>query len=195
MRKIGFGMLLAFASAVAFGAAQEAETKAPEKKADAKAEAKAPEKKADAKAEAKAPEKKADAKADAKAPEKKPEVKKAPKVPALPWFVPARAQELEDTKTYKVPAEGIRVKVELKAGEQRSFILKENAPGRWQVCALDTDVATVKAVARDEGGCFTDPADTFEITAVGPGRTLLEMSLRNDRNAPLRAFRCYIEVK
>ena len=37
--------------------------------------------------------------------------------------------------------------------------------------------------------------DGKEITGIHAGRTLLEMTQVDNRNAPLRAFRCYIEVK
>ena len=181
MRKLGFILPLVIAAVVVFGAepekkaapaeAKKAEVKAPEKKAEAK-------KDASAKAEAK---KEAPAKAEAK--------KEAPITTPIPWFVPAKAQELESGLEFKVPAEGIRTKANLAAGEARSFLLKENADGVWIVNAVNTKVATVKQIAR-EGKWVT-----FEITGIHSGRTLLEMTQVDHRNAPLRAFRCYIEVK
>ena len=176
MRKLGFILPLVIAAVVVFGAE-------PEKKAEAPAkapEAKAPEKKAEA--PAKAPEKKAaPAKAEAKA--------DAPIDTPIPWFVPAKAEELESGAEFKVPAEGIRTKANLGGGEARSFLLKENAGGVWVVNAVNAKVATVKQIAKD--GKWV----TFEITGIHAGRTLLEMTQVDDRNAPLRAFRCYIEVK
>ena len=199
MRKLGFILPLVIAAVVVFGA--EPEKKAPE--AAKPAEVKEPAKKAEApaKAEAKAPEKKAEAPAKAeaaKAPAKKAEApakKVEPIGTPIPWFVPEKAEELDPDMKFKVPAEGIRTKAGMAPGESRSFILKENAGGTWIVNAVNDKVATVKQIARDEGGWFTDPATTFEITAVHPGRTLLEMTQVDRRNAPLRAFRCYIEVK
>ena len=191
MRKLGFILPLVIASVVVFGA--EPEKKAPE--AAKPAEVKEPAKKAEApaKAEAAKPaEKKAEAPAKkAEAPAKKVEPIGTP----IPWFVPEKAEELDSDIKFKVPAEGIRTKAGMAPGESRSFILKENAGGTWIVNAVNDKVATVKQIARDEGGWFTDPAATFEITAVHPGRTLLEMTQVDRRNAPLRAFRCYIEVK
>ena len=119
----------------------------------------------------------------------------APITTPIPWFVPAKAVELESGMKFKVPAEGIRVKAALKPGESRSFILTENAGGTWIVNAVNTEVATVKQIAAEKGGWFRDPAVTFEVTGLKPGRTLLEMTQVDRRNAPLRAFRCYIEVK
>ena len=167
MRKLGFILPLVTAAVVVFGAE-------PEKKA----EAKAPEKKV----EAKAPEKKA-------APAKAEVDPNAPITTPIPWFVPAKAEELESGLEFKVPAEGIRTKANLAAGEARSFLLKENAGGVWVVNAVNSKVATVKQIAKD--GKWV----TFEITGIHAGRTLLEMTQVDDRNAPLRAFRCYIEVK
>ena len=169
MRKIGFVVPLMLTAVAVFGAAEE--KKAPE--------AKAPEKTAEAKAPA------APAKAETPAPVATP----------IPWFVPAKAEELESGAKFKVPVETIRTKANMKPGEKRSFILKENAGGAWIVNAVNAEVATVKQVAYDDGGWFCDGAATFEITAVKPGRTLLEMTQIDRRNAPLRAFRCYIEVK
>ena len=175
MRKLGFILPLMMTAAVVFGA--EPEKKAPE--------AKTPEKKAEAPAkapEAKAPEKKAEAPAKAA-------VADAPIDTPIPWFVPKKAEELESNMEFKVPAEGIRTKANMSAGEARSFLLKENADGTWIVNAVNEKVATVKQIAK-EGKWVT-----FEITAVHAGRTLLEMTQVDNRNAPLRAFRCYIEVK
>ena len=172
MRKLGFILPLMMTAAVVFGAetAEPApKAKAPEKPAAA---AKAP--------EAKAPEKPA---AAAKADES------APIATPIPWFVPAKAEELESGMEFKVPAEGTRTKANMKPGESRSLLLKENAGGTWIVSAINDKVATVKQIGKD--GKWV----TFEITAIHPGRTLLEMSQIDDRNAPLRAFRCYIEVK
>jgi len=194
MRKLGFILPFVIAAAAAFGA--EPEKKAPE--AAKPAEVKEPAKKAE---EPKAAEKKAEAPAKAKAAktaEKKTEApakKVEPIGTPIPWFVPEKAQELDSDIKFKVPPEGIRTKADLKAGESRSFILKENAGGTWVVNAVNDKVATVKKIAYDDGGWFCDPAATFEITAVHPGRTLLEMTQVDYRNAPLRAFRCYIEVK
>ena len=191
MRKIGFVLPLVIAAVAVFGEepakkaaaeAKPAEVKAPEKKAEAPAkaqEAKAPEKKAEA--PAKAQEKKAEAPA-AKAND-------APIPTPIPWFVPEKAQELESNLKFKVPAEGVRTKANMAPGEARSFILKENAGGVWIVNAVNTKVATVKQIARE------DDWVTFEVTAIHAGRTLLEMTQVDKRNTPLRAFRCYIEVK
>ena len=196
MRKLGFVMPFVIAAVAAFGAEAEkpapAAEKAPEVKAEEKkteAPAKAEEKKTEA--PAKAEEKKAEAPAKAEA-----EVKaEAPIDTPIPWFVPAKAGELESDMKYKVPAEGIRTRADMKPGEVRSFILKENAGGTWVVSAVNDKVATVKQIAKEEGGWFSDPEVTFEITAVHTGRTLVEMSQVDRRNAPLRAFRCYVEVK
>ena len=191
MRKLGFILPLVIAAVVVFGA--EPEKKAPE--AAKPAEVKEPAKKAEAPAKAeaaKAPEKKAEAPAKkAEAPAKKVEPIGTP----IPWFVPEKAEELESGMEFKVPAEGIRTKANMAAGEARSLLLKENAGGTWIVNAVNTEVATVKQIAFDKGGWFCDPAATFEITGLKPGRTLLEMTQVDRRNAPLRAFRCYIEVK
>ena len=173
MRKLGFILPLVIAAVVVFGA--EPEKKAPEKAKTA--EAKAPEKKAEA--PAKAPEAKKEAEVDPN----------APIATSIPWFVPAQAKELESGLKFKVPAEGVRTKANMKAGEARSFILNENAGGVWIVNAVNNKVATVKQIAREEKWV------TFEVTAIHSGRTLLEMTQVDDRNAPLRAFRCYIEVK
>ena len=185
MRKLGFILPLVIAAVVVFGA--EPEKKAPE--AAKPAEVKEPAKKAEAPAKAeaaKAPEKKAEAPAKkAEAPAKKVEPIGTP----IPWFVPEKAEELESGMEFKVPAEGIRTKANMAAGEARSLLLKENAGGTWIVNAVNAKVATVKQIARD--GAWV----TFEITAIHPGRTLLEMTQVDRRNAPLRAFRCYIEVK
>ena len=186
MRKLFFALPLLTAAAVAFGAepaAKAPETKAPEKKVEAPAKAEATAK-AEAPAKTEAPAKaEAAVKAD------------APIATAIPWFVPAKAEELESGMAFKVPAEGTRTKADMKPGESRSLILKENAGGTWVISAVNDKVATVKPIAKDDGGWFCDPAVTFEITAVHPGRTLLEISQVDRRNAPLRAFRCYIEVK
>ena len=186
MRKLGFILPLVIAAAVVFGA--EAEKKAPAE--PKKAEVKAPEKKAEAPAKAEA-KKEAPAKAEAKkaAPAKAEAKEDAPITTPIPWFVPAKAQELESGLEFKVPPEGIRTKANIAAGEARSFLLKENADGVWIVNAVNTKVATVKQIAK-EGKWVT-----FEITGIHAGRTLLEMTQVDDRNAPLRAFRCYIEVK
>ena len=198
MRKLGFILPLVIASVVVFGAEPEKKAAPAEAK---KAEVKAPEKKAEAKKEAPA---KAEAKKDApaktetkkeEAPAKAEVKKEAPITTPIPWFVPAKAQELESGMKFKVPAEGIRTKANLAGGEARSFILTENAGGTWIVNAVNTKVATVKQIALEQGGWFSDTAVTFEITGLKPGRTLLEMTQIDRRNAPLRAFRCYIEVK
>ena len=175
MRKLGFVLPLVIAAVAAFGA--EPEKKAPE--AAKPAEVKEPANKATE--EAKAPEKKVEA----------PAVKdeNAPITTPIPWFVPEKAEELESGIKFKVPAEGIRTKANMKPGESRSLLLKENEGGIWIVSAVNEKVATVKQIAKD--GEWV----TFEITAVHAGRTLLEMSMVDQRNAPLRAFRCYIEVK
>ena len=77
-----------------------------------------------------------------------------------------------------------------------TFILKGNADDcKWIVSALDTLVATVVPTGHEEGGWFSYPVQSFEITAVHPGCTLLGMSFMNKRNAPMRSFRCCIEVK
>ena len=186
MRKLGFILPLVIAAVVAFGA--EPEKKAPE--AAKPAEVKEPAKQAEAPAkteEAKAPEKQPEAPAKAEAPAAK--VEDAPISTPIPWFVPEKAEELESGMEFKVPAEGIRTKANMTAGEARSFLLKENADGVWIVNAVNEKVATVKQIAK-EGKWVT-----FEITAVHAGRTLLEMTQVDKRNAPLRAFRCYIEVK
>ena len=185
MRKLGFVLPLVIA-AVAFGA--EPEKKAPE--AAKPAEVKEPAKKAEAPAKAeaaKAPEKKAEAPA--------PKVKEAPVSTPIPWFVPEKAEELETETVFKVPVEGTRTRADMKPGESRSFSLKENAGGAWIINAANAEVAVVKQIAYDDGGWFFTPKATFEITAVKPGRTLLEMTQVDRRNAPLRTFRCYIEVK
>ena len=194
MRKLGFVLPLVIA-AVAFGA--EPEKKAPE--AANPAEVKEPAKKAEAPAKTEAPktaEKKTEAPAKAEAPkaaEKKAEAPAKKVEPPIgtpiPWFVPEKAEELESGMEFKVPAEGIRTKANMTAGEARSVLLKENAGGTWIVNAVNEKVATVKQIAKD--GAWV----TFEITAIHSGRTLLEMSQVDHRNAPLRAFRCYIEVK
>ena len=178
MRKLGFILPLVIASVVVFGAEPEKKAAPAEPK---KAEVKAPAKKAEEKKVA------APAKVEAKA--------DAPIATPIPWFVPAKAQELESETTFKVPAEGIRTKATMAPGEARSFILKENAGGAWIINAVNPQVATVKPIAKDDGGWFCNPSVTFEITAVHAGRTLLEMTQVDNRNAPLRAFRCYIEVK
>ena len=171
MRKLGFVMPLMIAAVAVFGADAEKPAPAAEKAPEVKAE----EKKAEAPAaEAKAEEKKAEAEAPIDTP--------------IPWFVPAKAEELESGMEFKVPAEGIRTKAEMKPGESRSLLLKEN-DGTWVVSAVNAKVATVKQIGKD--GAWV----SFEITAVHTGRTLLEMSQVDRRNAPLRAFRCYIEVK
>ena len=183
MRKLGFILPLVTAAVVVFGAE-------PEKKADAPA--KAPEKKAEATVKApekKAPEKKAEAPAKAEA------AADAPIATAIPWFVPAKAEELESEALFRVPAEGTRTKATLAPGEARSFTLKANAGGVWIINTVNPQVATVKPIAKDDGGWFTNPSVTYEITGIHAGRTLLEMTQVDDRNAPLRAFRCYIEVK
>ena len=185
MRKLGFVMPFMIAAVAVFGAEAEKPAPAAEKAPEVKAE----EKKAEA--PAKSEEKKAEAPAKAE-----PEVKAdAPIDTPIPWFVPAKAEDLEADTKYKVPAEGIRTRADMKPGEVRSFILKENAGGTWVVSAVNDKVATVKQIAKDDGGWFCDPAATFEITAVHPGRTLVEMSQVDRRNAPLRSFRCYVEVK
>ena len=186
MRKLGFILPLVIAAVVAFGA--EPEKKAPE--AAKPAEVKEPAKKAEAPAKAeaaKAPEKQPEAPAKAEAPA--PKVEDAPIPTPIPWFVPEKAEELDSGMEFKVSAEGLRTKANMKAGEARSILLKENAGGTWVVSAVNAKVATVKQIARD--GAWV----TFEITAIHSGRTLLEMSQVDRRNAPLRAFRCYIEVK
>ena len=191
MRKVGMMLPLFMAATVAFGAeAKVAETKPAEPKKTAEV------KPADAK---KAEPKKDEAKvADAKKTEaKKVEVKKEPPiVPAFPWIVPAKAVELTQDAKYDVRPEGLRTTVELKAGERISFLLEENLKDTvWIVSALDTRVATINRIGAEKGGCFSNPTVTYEIVAVHPGRTLLEMSMVNNRNTPMRAFRCYIEVK
>jgi len=181
MRKLGFILPLVMTAAVVFGADQA--EKAPAKKVEAPA--KAPEKKTEAPAkapEAEAPEKKAEAPVKAEAAD-------APITTPIPWFVPKKAKELESNMKFEVPAEGIRTKANMKAGEARAFLLKENADGTWIVNAVNEKVATVKQIAKK--GKWV----TFEVTAVHAGRTLLEMTQVDNRNAPLRAFRCYIEVK
>jgi len=184
MRKLGFVLPLMMTTAVVFGA--ESAAKAPEKPAEAA------EKKVEAPAKTETPAKAEEKKA---AEPVKAEVKAdAPIDTPIPWFVPAKAEEVESGMKFKVPAEGTRTRADMKPGESRSFILKENAGGTWVVSAVNDKVATVKQIARDD--CwFGDPEVTFEITAVHPGRTLVEMSQVDRRNAPLRAFRCYIEVK
>lgn len=181
MRKLGFILPLVIAAVVVFGAEPEKKAAPAEPK---KTEAKAPEKKAEVKKEAPA---KAEAKTETKA--------EAPIPTPIPWFVPAKAQELESETTFRIPAEGIRTKATMAPGEARSFILKENAGGAWVINAVNPKVATVKPIAKDNGGLFSNPSVTFEITAIHAGRTLLEMTQVDSRNAPLRAFRCYIEVK
>ncbi len=206
MQKAGMILPLLMAATVAFGAAPEktAETKPAEAKpAEVKpAEAKpaeAKDKAAEAKPAAEAKEKAAEVKpAEAKPAETKEKaaVKVKPIVPAFPWIVPAKAVELTEGAKFDVRPEGLRTKVELKAGERVSFILEENLKATtWIVSAVDTKVATVANIGSDEGGWFRNPSVTYEITAVHPGRTLLEMSFMNNRNAPMRMFRCYIEVK
>ena len=184
MRKVGMMLPLLMAATVAFGAeAKVAETKPAEPKKTAEV------KPADAK---KAEPKKDEAKvADAKKTEaKKVEVKKEPPI------VPAKAVELTQDAKYDVRPEGLRTTVELKAGERISFLLEENLKDTvWIVSALDTRVATINRIGAEKGGCFSNPTVTYEIVAVHPGRTLLEMSMVNNRNTPMRAFRCYIEVK
>ena len=188
MRKLGFVMPLMIAAVAVFGADAEKPAPAAEKAPEVKAEEKkaaAPAKAEEKKVEAKAEEKKAEAPAKAEA-----EVTAdAPIDTPIPWFVPAKAEELESGMEFKVPAEGIRTKADMKPGESRSLLLKENAGGTWVVSAVNAKVATVKQIGRD--GAWV----TFEITAIHAGRTLLEMSQVDRRNAPLRAFRCYIEVK
>lgn len=173
MRKIGFALPLVIAAVAVFAAEPEKKATEATKPAEVKESAKKAE--APAKAEkAKAAEKKAEDGAI---------------TTPIPWFVPEKAEELESGKEFKVPAEGIRTKANMKLGEKRSLVLKENEGGAWIVSAVNDKVATVKQIAKVDSGV------TFEITAVHAGRTLLEMSQVDYRNAPLRAFRCYIEVK
>ena len=196
MRKAGMILPLLMAATVAFGAAPEktAETKPAEAK-DKAAEAKPAESK-DKAAEAKPAEAKDKAAAKPAEVKEKAAVKVVPIVPAFPWIVPPKAIELTDGIKFAVRAEGLRTKVELKAGERVSFILEENLQDAvWSVSAVDNKVATVANIGSDAGGWFSNPSVTYEITAVHPGRTLLEMSFLNNRNTPLRMFRCYIEVK
>ena len=134
MRKLGFILPLVIAAVVAFGA--EPEKKAPE--AAKPAEVKEPAKQAEAPAkveEAKAPEKQPEAPAKAEAPAAK--VEDAPISTPIPWFVPEKAEELESGMEFKVPAEGIRTKANMNAGEARSVLLKENAGGTWVVSAVN----------------------------------------------------------
>ena len=192
MRKAGMILPLFMAATVALGAAPEKSEPAPAEAKDNAAEVKA----AEAKPEAKPAEAK-DKAAEAKPAETKPaEDKNAPIVPAFPWIVPAKTIVLTDGAKFDVRPEGIRTMVELKVGERITFLLEENLKDMvWGVSALDTRVATVAKIGSDPGGWFRNPSVTYEITAVHPGRTLLEMSFLNNRNTPLRAFRCYIEVK
>ena len=185
MRKAGMILPLFMAATVALGAAPEKSEPAPAEAKDKAAEVKP----AEAKPETKP--------AEAKPAEAKPvEDKNAPIVPAFPWIVPAKTIVLTDGAKFDVRPEGIRTMVELKVGERITFLLEENLKDMvWGISALDTRVATVAKIGSDPGGWFRNPSVTYEITAVHPGRTLLEMSFLNNRNTPLRAFRCYIEVK
>ncbi|MBP5531672.1 MAG: hypothetical protein J6Y54_06565 [Lentisphaeria bacterium] len=186
MRKLGFVMPFMIAAVAVFGADAEKAAPAAKKAPEVKAE----EKKAAAPAEAKPAEKKVEEKkAEAPAPAAAEVKVEAPIDTPIPWFVPAKSEELESGMEFKVPAEGTRTKADMKPGESRSLLLKENAGGTWIVSAVNAKVATVKQIAKD--GAWV----TFEITAIHTGRTLLEMSQVDRRNAPLRAFRCYIEVK
>jgi len=167
MRKLGFILPLVTAAAMVFGAE-------PEKKASAE----------EKKAEVKAPEKKAEA--PAKVEEVDPN---APIDTPIPWFVPAKAKELKSGMKFTVPPEGIRIKANMAVGHARSFLLKANAGGVWIINAVNAKVAAVRQIDSKKDWA------TFEIVAIHTGRTLLEMTQVDDRNAPLRAFRCYIEVK
>ena len=205
MRKAGMILPLLMAATVAFGAAPEKSAEKPAEAKPAEAKAKTAETKPAEAKPAEAKDKAAEAKpAEAKdkaadksvKAEKKAAAKVKPIVPAFPWIVPAKAVELTEGAKFSVRPEGLRTKVELKAGERISFILEENLKETtWIVSAVDTKVATVANIGSDAGGWFSNSSVTYEITAVHPGRTLLEMSFVNNRNAPLRIFRCYIEVK
>ena len=195
MQKVGMILPLLMAATVAFGAAPEktAETKPAEAKNAAEAK---PAEAKDKAAETKPAEAKDKAAAKPAEVKEKAAGKDKPIVPAFPWIVPAKAVELTEGAKFGVRPEGLRTKVELKTGERISFILEENLKEMtWVVSAVDSKVATVANIGSDEGGWFSNPSVTYEITAVHPGRTLLEMSFMNNRNAPMRMFRCYIEVK
>ena len=173
MRKYGLVLVL-FAAAAVFGAAPEKSDKAA-----------APAKSAEA-----APAK--DAKAAPAA------AVKAEPVCAIPWMIPAGALELKNDLQIDVPAEGIRSRVDMKVGEKLLFKLVDVSsgdPGKWEVCAVDKAIAKVEQVGKDEGGWFSKATVSFEISACKAGRTLLEMGLKDRRGAPIRMFRCYIEVK
>lgn len=167
MRKLGFILPLVTAAAMVFGAE-------PEKKASTE----------EKKAEVKAPEKKAEA--PAKVEEVDPN---APIDTPIPWFVPAQAKELKSGMKFTVPPEGIRSQANMAVGHARSFLLKETSGGVWVVNAVNAKVAAVRKIDGKKGWA------TFEIVAVHTGRTLLEMTQVDNNNAPIRAFRCYIEVK
>ena len=116
----------------------------------------------------------------------------------IPWMIPVGAAELKADAEIDVPAEGVRTRAELKVGEKLAFKLIDvvsGDAGKWAVSAVDTQIAEVGKVGCDEGGFFRKPTVTFEITAVKAGKTLLEMSLKDRRDTPIRTFRCYIEVK
>lgn len=120
------------------------------------------------------------------------------KVSAVPWLIPNGALELKSGENIDVPAEGRCSRLALKAGGKFVFRLVDVSSGdsgKWEVSAVDAVVAKVAPAGSDKGGLFKKATVSFEIAAIKAGRTLLEMSLKDRRGAPIRIFRCYIEVK
>ncbi len=115
----------------------------------------------------------------------------------LPWRIPDGAIELKSGSELEVPVQGLRSHAELSPGEKLTFSLTEY-PGegrRWMINAVDAKVAAVKIVKHNAKRIFRSATAAVEVSALKAGRTLLEMSLVNGRDTPLRVFRCYIEVK
>ena len=186
-----------FATAAVFGADAEKSDKAaaPAKTAEA---APAKDAKAEPAKDAKAAPTK-DAKAEpAKDAKAAPAAKVEPIACAIPWMIPAGALELKNDAEIDVPAEGIRARADMKVGEKilfKLFDVTSGDPGEWGVLAVNSKVVKVVPAGKDEGGWFRKATVSFEITACHPGRTLMEMALRDRRGAPIRMFRCFIEVK